>query len=350
VAQSEYELLSLAQGLWLCSSARLTESLIREPRKQPPNYSPQALALLRDTLAKGVVVGLARQGGVRARFNRPTGTGAGYWWQRNPVQRLEFTEQAMSLLRWILESVPQPAAANRLDLCIRETGDALLLYFVYARLVEHECHGAAVSSPAFRHSALCWLGYCDSLAKAGPLSIEELDRLDFEILLDEQAWLFEALQRPLTRRWLGIETGKSQIDDPVYMTDLGVSQARLLERLADAAARHKRLDLLSFVFQAGARILRNRPDPEYWVKNLPQTLALEQYTDAARASMALFEAVEACYPVIEDLAAARFFDEEYEYSQLVLKHWQVYGERGLEQARSLISQVSALDRLAGESA
>ncbi len=348
VAQSESELLRLAQGIWKAGNLHLLRSLVYRPHRQPEVYSSQALSLLQQTLATGVVVGLARQGSERQRFNRGSTTGADYWWRANAMQRLGFSSRSLQVLRWILESDLAPAGKYEpFAADVAEWGDVLLLYFIAARLLDLECDRVIAESTVFRRNILCWLAYPDCLVRTGPPDAREMAALDFDSLLTSRAWILEALQRPLRRRWLSIEARKSEIDDPARMIALGRAQELLLGRLFDAASKHQRLDLLSFVFHTAGRILENGPSPARWVRSLHRDVSLEQYSEAAAASMAVFRTIDSRAGEMRALQQVRFFDDSYDYSQLVLQHWQNYGERGLETAQRLVNELMSLEYLEG---
>ncbi len=343
VSQSEFELLSLVQGLCTFDRSHLMESLIRESRKLPEQYSSLALSLLEDMLAKGLITGLAKKSGAGTQLS---GTQVkDYWWHKNPVQGLKFSEQSIVILRWVLgleltcEQSPPDIQCTQL-----ESGDGLLLYFVCSNLVNFCYHPAIEKSKAFRSSVLCWLGYFDYFSQSRALCSQELSVLDFDALVTKDAWLMESSQKILRDQWLAIETKKSTIACSQYMIRLGQAQVLLLEHLFRAAEEHKRLDLLLFVFEAAGQIVKNNPTPKKWIENLPQNITLNEYAEAVKASMALFTTLESCAQAIHNLKAIRIFDEDYQYSQLILKQWECYGDSGLDQARAWVKELTAIDQ------
>ncbi|MBW2531124.1 MAG: hypothetical protein JRI55_06560 [Deltaproteobacteria bacterium] len=51
---------------------------------------------------------------------------------------------------------------------------------------------------------------------------------------------------------------------------------------------------------------------------------------------------------VEEAQAVRFFDEDYDASQLLLKQWEQVGSGGLAHARQLVNRMQALDAAVGE--
>ncbi|VAW72284.1 hypothetical protein MNBD_GAMMA12-1690 [hydrothermal vent metagenome] len=343
VAQSEFEMLSLVQGLCTFDQSHLMESLIRESRKLPKKYSSLALSLLGDMLSKGLIIGLVKNSGVGTQVL--AAEGKNFWWNNNKVQGLKFSEQSIVILRWVLGSeLLREQVSSDIKGTQFESGDRLLMYFVCCNLANFQCDYAIKNSKAFRSNALCWLGYFDYLSQSRALSSEELSRLDFDALMTKDAWLVESLQKMLRNKWLAIEAGKSIIDCAQYMIGLGQTQSLLLEHLFRAAEKHKRLDLLLFVFEVAGQIVSNNPTPKKWIESLPQDISLNEYTEAVKASMSLFTTLESCAQVIHDLKTIRIFDEDYQYSQLVLKHWECYGDSGIDQARRWFNELTAIDQ------
>ena len=59
VAASEYDLLTVARAVVGQGSPETVEPLLRRSREMPPKVGPTAMALLRRTLSRGVVLSLA---------------------------------------------------------------------------------------------------------------------------------------------------------------------------------------------------------------------------------------------------------------------------------------------------
>lgn len=348
VAQSEFDLLSVARALTGGVSAEAVEPLLRTPRPRAAKLGPTAMALLKQTLSRGCVLELGRRGGWRdARHLRGEAeVVSGRLWQRHGPPTLHFSPATLELLAWLVASpLAVPAECKPLKLKgPLGLGDELLLYLA-SDLVQR-CPGCGPPlgrSPAFRRSPLCWLGFPELLGAGEPLGEEELTGAAWDKLLLEGALLLEALQRDLARRWIAVERGKRELVKLEVMTSVGESQRLVLAQLAAALDRAGRRDLFGFVIEATGRLLRHRPDASHWIGGISQVGALSARQRAFRAAGALLAGLDLPRRWVEEAQTVRFFDDEYEASQLLLKQWEQLGNEGLLHAQQLVQRMQALD-------
>ena len=348
VAQSEFDLLSVARALTGGVSAEAVEPLLRTPRPRATKLGPTAMALLKQTLARGAVLEIGRRGGWRdtRHLRGETEVVSGRLWQRHGPPTLCFSPATLELLAWLAASpLAVPAECKPLRLNGRlGLGDQLLLYLA-CDLVQR-CPGCGPPlgrSPAFRRSPLCWIGFPELLGAGEPLGEAELTEAVWDGQLGEGVVLLEALQQDLARRWVAVERGKRELVKLEVMINVGESQRLVLEQLVAALDRAGRRDLIGFMLEATGRLLKHRPDASHWIGGIAQVGALSACQRAFRAAGALLAGLDLPRRWVEEAQTVRFFDDEYEASQLLLKQWEQIGNEGLLHARQLVQRMLALD-------
>lgn len=360
VAQSEFDLLTVARALVGQVGAEAVEPLLRQPRAVGSKLGPTAMGLLKRTLAKGAVLELCRRGGWRlAAHLEEMEVVTGRLWQRRQPPELRFSSVTVELLRWLAAS-PLAMDAECQPLKVKgrpQLGDELVLYLAFDLADRCCCCAPLARTPLFRSSALVWLGFFEPLARHAPLWIGELSERPagsaaaasraeleraFGQLVRERAVLLEALQADLARRWIAAERRKGELAQPAQMIALGESQRALVKALCAVLDRHARRDLAGFLLEAGGALLRHRPEASRWVAGLA-TGALAERQRAVRAAGALLESLGQLGRWAEEAQGVRFFDDDYEASQLLLKQWERIGAQGMAHAQELVQRMQALD-------
>jgi hypothetical protein len=353
VAASEFDLLTVARALVRDLEAAAVEPLLRQPRRVPGKLGSTAIGLLKQILARGVVLELCRRGGWReADHLRGDEVVQGRLWERwarggGAPPALHFSGLGLRACRWLTVAplaVPrecEPLGASRTP----GLGDQLVLYLACDLSLRCGCSGALATSPAFRRAPLCWLGFPEVLAAGGaPEEEGDLEGEGLEVLLrGDGALVLEALQLDLARRWVAAERSKGAVADPGRMTALGLAQERVLGALMEGARRAGRRDLLGFVPEAAARLLRHRPAARRWVASLSRQSSLQQREAACRGAGAFLRALERHHRWAERARTTRFFDDDYEAGQLLLRQWEPLGAGGLDHARLVTGQLTSLD-------
>jgi len=346
VAQSEADLLTVARAMVGGMSAEAVEPLLRQERPMARKLGPTAMGLLKQTLARGVALELGRRGGWRpSRHLRQGEVVAGRMWQRQPPQPLAFSPWSIALLRWLVAS-PLAVTTTCQPLSVKGAptiADQLMMYLACDLALRCDCGGPLAASLAFRQSPLCWIGFPDLLGRGQPPEPDELTGEALDLLVQQGAFLLEALQQDLCRRWIEQERAKRDVVKLERMVALGQCQRAVLERLAAALERSDRRDLLGFALEAAGWLLRHRPGPIYWIRGIAQVGALSARQRAFREAAALLEALQIPARWVEEAQGVRFFDDEYAASQLLLAQWEQVGAEGLAHAQQLVQQIRALD-------
>jgi hypothetical protein len=337
VSPSEHALLTLARAIVGAGQYASVEDLLRARWTVPPKLSPAALHVLRDTLAKGVVLSLVRRGGWRRQRHLHEGQGVeGRLWQRHTVPALHFSPLCVRTLQWL---TAQPLGHSKCEPLEAEEpltpADELFLYLCCHLVAGTPCEPAVGTQPLFQRSALCWLGFPELLGAPPP----GLKAPAFTPLLADKGLVLEALQADLARRWLRIEESKRLISEPADMVTLGSAQEAVLSAFLDALEAAQRRDLAGFLLEAG-KALVDRP-ATHWVEGLSPRASLRTRADAAQAAGAWLRMLARLARWDAEHRTVRFFDDDYDAAQLLLSQWNGFGEAGFrlaaERERALAS-------------
>ncbi|WP_426751232.1 hypothetical protein [Myxococcus sp. Y35] len=328
VSPSEHPLLTLARAIVGLGQYASVEDLLRGLHAVPRRFSPGAMHVLRDTLAKGSVLALARCGGWRRQRALHDGAvRSGRMWERHAPPALHFSPVTLHTLRWLLEQPLLKYGAAPLEVEGTPTSaDALFLYLCCRLVAGTPCAPTLGAQPLFRRSALCWLGFPEQFGPKPP----ELTAADFAPLLADGAWLLDALRPELARRWRGLEESKRGLSSPSEALALGTAQEAVLAAYLDAVDTAGRRDLASFLIDA-ARPLLEQPASR-WVEGLSRSATLASRAEAARAAAAFLRALSRLSRWDAEHRAVRFFDDGYETAQLLLSEWGAFGEAGFRRA------------------
>ncbi|NOK03472.1 MULTISPECIES: hypothetical protein [Myxococcus] len=347
VAPSELELLTLARAIVGLGQYAPVEDLLRNRHAVPAKFSPGAMQVLRDTLAKGSVMALARCGGWRQQLTVRDGQArAGRLWERHAPPPLRFSPLTFHVLKWLLEQPLTKHGAMPLEVDGTPTlADELFLYLCCRLVADTPCAPALGAQHLFRRSALCWLGFPEQFGTHRP----EFDATAFAPLLADGAWLLEALRLELVRRWRGLEESKRHIASPEEALALGTAQEAVLAAFLDAVDGAGRRDLAGFLLEA-ARPLLEQPATR-WVEGLSSSATLSSRAAAARAAAAFLRALGRLSRWDAEHRAVRFFDDDYDAAQHLLSEWNAFGEAGFRRAEDHARQLAtALTSASGASA
>jgi hypothetical protein len=341
---------NLLQLLWYFLHREPSERalpLLENRCAAPPCLHRNAVDLVKDTLAKGVVFLLARRGGWRReRFLRGERVVEGRLWERTPPADLGMTFSAHTLdfLIWITAHRPSdknpPWRPREEDLTL---GDRVLLYFAHEGLRNvAEGVGAAnmrSEQPFVRHG-LCWLAFPDDYT-AAPIGV----RPNFAPWTnDAGAYMLEALQPELARRWIEVESGKERIADPQTMRVLGLAQERVLTAFLDAVEQAGRMDLARFLLHTATVLVGPHAHAGMWTANLQMTgLRVADRAATYQAATIFLRTLDRLQTWERRARGVGYFDEGYSASQLWKADWeQAQGDRLVERARAIVQQLDPM--------
>jgi hypothetical protein len=330
VTREERDLLVVARALVERGPYAAIEPILRADVRLD-GLTVDAMRLLRDTLAKGSVLALARGGGWR-KIARRAGAGVevGRLWEVAEPQ-LRFSHFAFALCRW-LTCVPLLQARPPLLAAVPRTGGDELVAMFACALVEDELLERVVAWN-LAPSALAWLACPRMLAEAEDAPPPAVA---FERLVAEPVVL-EGLSDELARRAVAFERALSRTSDPAEVVRLGRAREAALGALVDAAARADRWDLVSFVVEAGREIVgwnvEHRLDP---------STPLGDRAEARHAAGAQLRVLGRIGRRHEELRLVRHFDEDYGLAQHLLARWEPLGNDGFRRAAELLERQATL--------
>ncbi|MFV8754910.1 hypothetical protein ACNOYE_30550 [Nannocystaceae bacterium ST9] len=366
VAGSEARMIQAARALVGADNQRYLP-MLRQRQKFGDRIGPTAMALVEQTLARGVTQQLLRRGGWQTRRTLVVEPGKeprlvrGRLWERHrSLPPLRFGPASFALLAWLVrEDVVKPNQELRRH-PNTTIADDLLHYFAIEHL--QRVGGRPREHAAFRLSPLVQLGYPDELARdssggdSDAASTGSLAPLELDDMVGAHAFVLEALQPELARRWIEMERSKGTIDSLDAMIRLGSAQRSVLERLFAAIerARPARRELASFVVEAGEVLLRRGPDRRWWTASLDTRAPLAARQRAFAAAAATLTALARLGRWVEDAGLVAHFEDDYPAAQMLLTNWQFMRrrpaasefDRGDPRSRETSEQPSGFERAA----
>jgi FtsH ternary system domain X6 len=329
--------------------------LVTAGLKAPACLGRPAVGLVKDALAKGTALLLARASGWR-RERHPRGEAVvvGRLWERTPPQLLGlgFSSETLRFLMWVTAVDPKRSKEFvwKPELPTFTLGDQALLYFAYAALRKDDAHHALdlPSRPAFVRHALCRLAFPEDFAE-----VKDDEPPDFAPWTEGTgACLLEAFQSELKTRWLLVERGKEDISDFARMRALGRSQELVLDAYYKAVEDAGRLDLARFLLETAAEVLPDGVSAQRWVGGLltPAGARLADRTETYRTATAFLRSLERMAVWTNQARRTGYFDEGYAASQLWLADWErCEGEVRRARAREIIRRLDPLKSNEGQS-
>ncbi|HWG45011.1 MAG TPA: hypothetical protein VN688_19735 [Gemmataceae bacterium] len=306
-----------------------------------------AVHLVKDALAKGCVVLLARRGGWRReRFLRGDRAVEGRLWERTPPTELglTFSTHTLEFLIWITANRPSdkdtPWRPREEDLTL---GDRLLLYFAHEGL-RSLADGLGARSlrthQPFVEHGLCWLAFPEDYT-AAPVG----SRPHFAPWTNGVgACMLEALQSELAQRWIEVESGKERISEPQAMRVLGLAQQRVLTAFLDAIEQAGRMDLAKFLLQAASVLVGPHAHAGMWTARLQMAgLRVADRAATYQAATTFLRTLDRLQTWERRARGVGYFDEDYTASQLWKGGWEeVQGDILVERARAIVQQLDPM--------
>ncbi len=346
VSKFEFNLLRILRFVFGQLPADQGLQLVRAGIARPACLSKAAVELVQDTLAKGCILTLVREGGWRNDpFLRQNAPARGRIWQRIPLDErvLEFSSHLMEFLLWVTaEKVNDTKQVWNPPINELTPADEYFLWrFFDACRMDPEIVTALRNVDAFRQNPFCWL------ASPGEIvANEEFTVPDFQPLLSGlRVAMLECLQPHLASRWLRSERTKGQIGDWKRMRLQGRAEFTMLQSFLAVVEKANRTDLARFILKTNAAILNAEQTPEFWTGGLqgsgPPRLA--DRLDTQRAALAIPRQMVVLERWQERAQYVSFFDDDYPASQLWKQEWEeAGGDRVAARARQVVEMLEPL--------
>lgn len=355
VDRFEAELLRVLQGL--LGRAPLAPLLVSlaESRQRPRCLSRDAVALVEDRLAKGLLAFLCRAGGWRReRFVRGESIREGRLWERHEPARLglTFSRHSLDFLLWATaapvgvergEWRPQsgtgPGAGESTGLG-STLGDRLL-----GLVALHTLRGVELGRRWCRFlppvdDGLSQLAFPDLHAAGGTAAPPDFSPW----LVEPGPAILESLQPLLARRWHEVERAKGTIGDLELLRRLGRHQERALEAYLTAINSAERRDLARFLLDVGARLAAEGAPASRWVGRVDLgALRLAERGEVYRETLALPRALQSLAEWQRQARGVGFTDEGYAAAQLWKQDWERFqGDTTCAAAERLVRSLDPL--------
>jgi hypothetical protein len=354
VSRFEANLLRLLHFFLRRVPAEQALPLVAAGLKAPGCLGRPAVELVRDALAKGTALLLARAGGWRRqRHLRGEAVVAGRLWERTPPRELglDFSGETLDFLMWVTAVDPKRPrdCVWKPELSKLTPGDQAVLYFAYAALREENAHRdlELSSRPAFVRHGLCRLAFPEDFADGK--ADEPPDFTPWTA--GRGSFMLEALQPELRARWLRVERGKEDLSDHGRMRALGRSQELVLGAYYKAVESAGRLDLARFLLAAAAEVLPEGASARTWVGGLqaPAGMRLADRAETYRAATAFLRSLDRMAAWTARARRTGYFDEGYAASQLWLADWErCDGDARLARAGEIIRHLDPLKQNEGQ--
>jgi hypothetical protein len=349
VNRFEANLLRILHYLLRRASLEQARRCLETPLPAPMCLSRVAVELVQDTLAKGTMLLLAREGGWRReRFLRGPTVIEGRLWERTTPGdlALTFSGATLEFLIWITSVTPEKAreVVWNPNLKTLTLGDQLLLYFAFIALHEDNWHRRLdlVHRPVFCRHALCRLAFPEDFGRA------TAQRVDFLPWVESSAgWVLEAIQWELANRWLESERRKEHLVDPVEMRAVGNAQEAILGAYLDVIESTQRFDLARFILQTASGLLgfTSEPSARFWTSALhfPAGVRLAERGETYRSALAFLRALDRLAGWTERARSVGYFDEGYAAAQLWLSDWERWdGDQLYRRGQAVVRQIDLL--------
>ncbi len=340
LSRFEANLVTIARFFVRAASARQASTALYTGLPRPRCLARAAVALVQDTLAKGMTRLLARGGWRRERFLRGNQIADGRLWDRSPPRDLvlHFSRHTLDMLLWFTAAdlehgKPRRPSPPDAELTV---GDRLVCYHGYAALRETEARGTLAGRLGFGSQALCWLAWPEDF-----LELPAESPFDFAPWFTGNAWALEAMQGELARRVVETEERLAKLTEWQTVQRVGRLRERVLGAFLSAAEVAERRDLARFLLTALAELLPSRTTLQHWhpaVTKLGARLADRAGTQ--RAAIVLPRQLERLAGWAAQARGVGYFDEGYAASQLCKADWEhCHGPELLQAAEALVRQL-----------
>ena len=299
----------------------------------PPKLGPTARAALSDTLARGSVASLARQGGWLRE-------GPLRLWERHSPPPLAFTGNTVRLFSWVLTTpLAESDASPLLFKGPLTVGEDLLIALLIDRLRGTGCDALLGRQLSLRRLPLTTLAHAALMARE--VGLDEVPKFDVPAL----APFVEGMRTLLSRAWLAAERSKRDLTAPDMLIRLGRAQTDVLEAWLTAIDQAGRRDLATFLIDAASHWLGADRTSDELTRSMSLDAPLRERTEARRRAAAMLRSLGRLREWDQQHRSVRFIDDDYALAQRLVADWERLGDRGFTRASHLVTELDAIPTL-----
>lgn len=333
VSRAERDLLTIARVavgvVPPIDAMRLLVTSVTPPQK----LGPTARAALCDTLSRGSVLSLARQGGWLSE-------GKARLWERHWAPPLCFTGNTVRLFSWVLSTELAESEAGPLlfdgPLTVAED---FLIALLIDRLRGTGCDASLARQLSIRHLPLTTLSHAASMSFEVPL--DEVPPFDVLAL----APFIEGLRTLLARSWLAAERSKRDLTTPDLLSRVGRAQGEVLDVFFKAIDAAGRRDLATFLIDTAAVWLSVERTADDLTRSMSLDAPLRSRTEGRRRAAAMLRSLGQLREWDFQHRNVRFIDDGYALAQRLVADWERLGERGFTRAANLVTELDSIPTL-----
>lgn len=333
VTRAEANVLTLARVAVGLVPAHDALRLLVTSLAPPGKLGPTAREALADTLSRGVVLALARQGGW-------LGLDASRLWERTGAPPLVFTGNVVRLLTWLLHT---PLAEAEVAPLVFEgpltPAEQVVVALLVDRLRGTGCEHSVVRQVSLREAPLVVLAHAASLARLLPFDAP----VRFEVAT--LGPFIEGLRVLLARSWVAEERTKRGLVLPEELLRGGRAQASVLEAFLKDINAAGRRDLATFLVDVAVAVVPECPSGEALTQGMKLDAPLRERTEARRAAGAFLRSLATLRSWDQEHRGVRFIDEGYELAQKLVRDWERLGDAGFARTATLVGELDAIPTL-----
>lgn len=319
VSSFEADLLRMLRALLGYAPAEQAVRVITKRRERPKCLSRNAVELVRETLAKGIVLWFAERGWRVETYLRNDAAVTGRLWERAPEEKrqLKFSAASLDWLIWLTSEHPGTSTWDPIAFEL-SLADEILLAITVDRLADLPAASSLVEQPVFHTQPL------PQLLRAGAFGKRHAGSSNFLPWLEpDRGWVLEALQRDLADRWAELEFSKWTMSDWRELQKIGNRQHAVIDRFLGAVEQTHRWDLARFLLEAARKLLPSVLPRNPWFPNLNvEGLRIADRTEVYDSGLLLFHQLQRLQTWEQNARGVSYIDEHYAASQLWKSDWE----------------------------
>jgi hypothetical protein len=318
VTVAEGHILNLAQlSCGIVSASDVTRLLVTQV-VAPEKMGPTSVHILKDTLARGVALTLARNAPLEQM----------HWAQKQTAPALTFTGNTLRLFKWILSTslLSSKTSVFRFEGAVTEAEQVMIVSLIDS-LVGTGCEWALLKQESIHVLPMVQLAYAFEVGRLGVKKNAQLPSVFY----------LESLHRLLVKCWLNAEQSKKDLSSAELLAG-STFQESVLANVVALASIHR--EAIEFVIDVLRLWLGTKPNESAYVPNDSSSLALRQ--QARRSAACVLRVASTTKAWDDEHRNTRFIDDGYERAQQLVKSWQRLTSTHYTLAAEIVSTLEGL--------